>query len=149
MTDLSELITEVKREGKVSTEGLLMMMSEALQNGDDPMCVYKDIYKKAYGEHLSEKLCKDWVENMTYGQHWTCEQTSDVGQRMGINWNTLSKYEWYSVMNAAYSDFKSVGTEYQIEEDPDFYAGLAKAFWIEDDDVKGKTPFSYYFEYVA
>lgn len=147
--DVSELIAEVKREGKVSTDALLMMLSESIQNGEDPMCVYKDIYKKAYGEHLSEKICREWVNNMTLGQKWSMDQTTDVGQRMGINWGIMTKCEWFAALNSSYSDYHKVGQEYQIEEDADFYAGLAKAFWLEDDDVKGKTIFSYYFDYVA
>ena len=147
--EMTEFISDVKREGKVSVDALLMIMAEGIQNGDDPMCIYKSIYKKAYGEHLSEKLCCDWVSKMTHGQHWSYEQTCDVGQRMGINWNVMSKWEWYCAMNAAYSDFLKLAQTYQVEEDADFFAEAAKAFWIDDDDVKGKTIFSYYFNYVA
>lgn len=133
----------------MSTDGLLMELSDALESGMDPMCVYKKIYAKAYGEHLSESICRDWVAKMTLGQHWTYDQTSDVGNKVGINWAYMTKWEWYCALNAAYSDFHKVGVEYQIDEDADFYAGLAKSFWCEDDDVKEKTIFSYYFNYVV
>ena len=86
---------------------------------------------------------------MTHGEHWTYDQTTDVGQKMGINWGKLSKWEWYAALNAAYSDFRAVGTLYQIEEDPDFYSAITKAFWCDDDDVHDKSVFNYYFSYVA
>lgn len=147
--ELTELVSDIKKEGKMSVDGLLMTLADAVQKEDDPMCIYKELYKKAYGEHLSESVCRDWVSKMTYGEKWTCDQTTDVGQKAGINWSVMSKWEWYAAMNGAYSDFIDLAQTYQVESDPDFFAGAARSFWCKDDDVHDKTIFSYYFNYVA
>lgn len=146
---LAELVSEIKREGKIPVEGLLMTLVDGVEKSSDPMCIYKDIYKKAYGEHLSEKICREWVSHMTEGEHWTYEQTTEVGNKAGINWNYMTKWEWYCALNGAYSDFYNVAKMYQVEDDPDYFAETAKAFWCNDEDVKHKTIFSYYFNYVA
>ena len=147
--ELSELISEIKKEGKLSSEDILKVVIEAVENAEDAICTFEKLYKKAYGSHLSEKLFMAWVNDMTHGEKWTYEQTSDVGQKNNVNWTMMNKYEWYAAMNAAYSDYHKVGVEYQIDDDADFYAGLAKAFWMDDDDVHDKTICSYYFDYVA
>lgn len=147
--ELSELVTEIKKEGKLSSEDILKIMTEAVEDGDDAACTFEKIYKKAYGAHLSEKLCMAWVKEMTHGEKWTYEQTTEVGQKNNINWSVMNKYEWMAAMNMAYSDFYKVSKDYQIEDDPDFFAELAKAFWLEDDDAHDKTICSYYFNYVA
>jgi hypothetical protein len=155
--ELSNLISEIKRDGKISSDALVTILADAVQNGDDVTCIYKHVYKKAYGEHLSEKLARDWVKKMSIsddservtGEKWTYEQTTDVGNKVDINWNKMTKWEWYAALNGAYSDYYEVAKEYQVETDPEFFASLAKAFWCSDHDVKNKTIFSYYFNYVA
>lgn len=156
MMELTELIMEVKRDGKINSDSLIAMLSEAIEDASDPICVYKDVYKKAYGEHLSESLCRDWVMHMDVtdnserknGEKWSYDQTTDVGNKIGMNWSKITKWEWYVILNGAYSDYYSVGAEYQVADDPIFFALLAKAFWCDDKDAHGKSIASYYFDYV-
>lgn len=147
--ELSNLISEIKREGKMTSDDIMKLLAESVEDKEDISCVYEKLFKKAYGGHLSESICRDWVSNMTHGEKWSYEQTTDYGQKHGVNWANMNKYEWYAAMNASYSDNHLVGIEYQVDDDPDFYAGLAKAFWCMDDDVHDKTVCSYYFNYVA
>lgn len=154
--ELKELITEVRKDNKVGSDTLISILSDAVEEDKDIICIYKEIYKKAYGEHLSESICKKWVSEMTVsddsnrttGEKWSYEQTTDYGNKLDVNWSKMSKWEWYAAMNSAYSDYYIVANEYQIADDPAFFAWLAKATWCDDKDVKNKTIASYYFDYV-
>ena len=154
--ELTELIMEIKKEGKINTDSLIAMLSEAIEDDKDLNCVYKDVYKKAYGEKLSENLIKAWVHNMSVtdgserstGEKWTVEQTTDVGNRIGVKWDKISKYEFYAFMNAFYSDFYRTAKKYELHDEPEFFADLVWDYFCDDDAVN-KTPFMYYFSFVS
>ena len=146
--ELTELISEVKREGKISTDGLLMILADAVQKEDDPLEVYKDVYKKAYGTKLNESTCKTWVSNLPDGQKWTMEQTTEVGQRVGIDWSKMSKCEFWACMNAFHSDFMRTAKKYELQDEPEFFGDLVWDYF-NDEDAHGKCPMTYYFTFVA
>ena len=154
--NLSELVADIKKEQKMSTDGLVMLLAEAIENEDDPACTYRTLYKKAYGEHLTESICKAWVKDLAVtdnsgrssGEKWTYEQCVDVGSKLNVNWNMFTKWEWYALLNAWYSDYFKTGKEFQIETDPEFYGGLVLDFFC-DEDAHDKNPFTYYFTFVA
>lgn len=153
---LSELITEIKREQKLSNDVLVTLLTEAVENEDELCCTYKMIYKKAYGEHLTESICKAWVKRMsvtdsserTTGEKWTYEQTTEIGNKLQNNWNVINKWEWYAVMNAWYSDYYKTAKEFEVENEPEFFGMLVMDFFF-DEDAKCKNPFNYYFSFVA
>ncbi|MBQ0112120.1 MAG: hypothetical protein KBT03_03230 [Bacteroidales bacterium] len=155
--DLKKLINDVKKDGKLNVDELHEILVDAIEDEWSVEDTYRCVYKKAYGEKLNKSLAECWVKEMSVtdeseresGEKWTFEQTTDVGNKLGIDWNKLNKYDWYAVLNAAYSDFYDTAKSYGHESDPIFFASLARSFWIRDNDVKGKTPFSYYFRYVA
>lgn len=89
------------------------------------------LYKTVYGNHLNEKLAKDWVSHMenkdgTKGEHWSLEQTNQfVGKH--------NKYDFYAALNMVYSDY------YNPRFDTNAYVELAND-WLEDEDIdEGKT----------
>lgn len=153
---LSELITEIKKEQKLSNETLVTLLTEAIENEEEAMCTYKMIYKKAYGEHLTESICKAWVKSMavtdnsdrTTGEKWCIDQTTEVGNKLQNNWNVINKWEWYAVMNAWYSDYYKTAKEFEVENEAEFFGMLAMDFFF-DEDAKCKNPFNYYFTFVA
>lgn len=155
--NLKKLLIDIKKDGKIDSDELVMMLADFLENEDSIETSYQDIYEKAYGHTMNKSLAECWVHNLSVtdksdrkdGEMWTCEQTAEIGSKIGIDWNKFSKIDWYVVMNAAYSDFYNFAKKYEHEDDPVFYACLAKAFWVDDLDVKNKTPLSYYFNYVA
>lgn len=153
---LSDLIAEIKKEQKLSNETLVTLLTEAVENEEEAMCTYKVIYKKAYGEHLTESICKSWVKSMavtdgserTTGEKWSIDQTTEVGNKLQNNWNVINKWEWYAVMNAWYSDYYKTAKEFEVENEAEFFGMLAMDFFF-DEDAKCKTPFNYYFTFVA
>ena len=155
--ELNDLILEIKKDQKISTDEIISMLTEAIENEEDSVCTYKVLYKKAYGEHLTPSTCKEWVARLdvtdgssrTNGEKWTVEQASDLGQRMGINWNYMTKNEWYAALNVFYSDFFRTANKYQIQDEAEFYADLAVDYFVNDSDGKNKTVFCYYFEHAV
>ena len=153
---LSDLIAEIKKEQKLSNETLVTLLTEAIENKEEAMCTYKIIYKKAYGEHLTESICKSWVKSMvitdgserTTGEKWSIDQTTEVGNKLQNNWNVINKWEWYAVMNAWYSDYYKTAKEFEVENEAEFFGMLAMDFFF-DEDAKCKNPFNYYFTFVA
>lgn len=153
---LSDLIAEIKKEQKLSNETLVTLLTEAVENEEEAMCTYKVIYKKAYGEHLTESICKSWVKSMavtdgserTTGEKWSIDQTTEVGNKLQNNWNVINKWEWYAVMNAWYSDYFKTAKEFEVENEAEFFGMLAMDFFF-DEDAKCKNPFNYYFTFVA
>lgn len=153
---LSDLIAEIKKEQKLSNETLVTLLTEAIENEEEAMCTYKIIYKKAYGEHLTESICKSWVKSMavtdgsdrTTGEKWSIDQTTEVGNKLQNNWNVINKWEWYAVMNAWYSDYYKTAKEFEVENEAEFFGMLAMDFFF-DEDAKCKNPFNYYFTFVA
>lgn len=153
---LSELIAEIKKDQKLSNEMLVTILTDAVENEDEPTCTYKMIYKKAYGEHLTESICKAWVKSMkvtdgserTTGEKWTYEQTCELGNKLQNNWTVINKWEWYAAVNAWYSDFYKTAKEFELENEPDFFGMLVMDYFY-DEDAKNKNPFIYYFTFVA
>lgn len=154
--NLNDLISEIKREQKLDVNEIFEVLTDAIAEGCDENYTYMTLYKKAYGDRLNEKIARMWVKNMDVtdgseratGEKWTVEQTSQVASNMHIDMGKLNKWEWYTAMNMAYSDKYEVAKEYDIADDAEYFAAEAKAEWISDKDVKGKTLLSYYCNYV-
>ena len=128
--ELSKLITDIKKEGKLSNDEIVKHLVESIEEGCDAPCISKDLYHKAYGSHLNESICKDWVMHMDItdgsdretGEKWTINQTTELAQSMNVPWDKITKYEWYACVNAWYSDFFKTGKMFQIEG----YKGIAE-----------------------
>jgi len=155
--ELTELIMEIKRDGKMNTDSLLATLSKAIEDDKDSKCVYRDVYKKAYGERLSEGLIKNWVQKMcitdgstdrTTGEKWTVDQTTEIGNRIGVKWDRISKWEFYAFMNAFYSDFYRTAKKYELHDEPEFFGDMVWDYF-NDEDAVDKTPFTYYFSFVS
>lgn len=145
--ELNNLIADIKKDGKLSNDELMIMLIESIENEEAPECTYKKLYSKCYGNHLTPSTCQHWVDSLQSGRKWTLEQTSDVGQRLRVDWTKITKHEFYACMNAFYPDFMKTAEEYQIQEDPEFFGGIVWDFF-NDDDAHNKTPFTYYFTFV-
>ena len=93
------------------------------------------LYRLVYGEHLTEELAKEWVEDMdnkdgTTGEHWTMEQTSQFA-------GNHNKADWYATLNMVYSDY------YNPRFDTNTYVQLAND-WLDDKDVENGKLLRYY-----
>lgn len=97
------------------------------------------LHKMAIGDTIGEHFAKKWVcrmknEDGTTGGHWTFEETEAVKNQYGIKYDC---WEFYSVMNMAYSDFYKKGA------DISYYVDIAKG-WLGDVDSTPCKTLRYY-----
>jgi len=110
-----------------------------------------DFYIEQNGETINKDLARILVTQMAVtdgsnranGEKWTIEQAMEVGKKLGINWDSVSKCDWYVVLNMMYSDYYSVGRKHGFT-DYNFYSELALA-WFEDVDGPENKTFNYFF----
>lgn len=89
---------------------------------------------------LTYQQISKWVQNMTGGEHYTMEQTSEMLEKYNLD---LDPLWFYAALNAQYSDYHKVYEKYGCDND-DFYVHTAVAFWFDDDDaVKDKLAVYY------
>lgn len=146
--NLTELISVVTSENRISEHEIMEMISQRADSGEEfsPVCIYRMIYSKVYGETISKELAHMLVKKMAVtdssgrdnGEKWTIAQTTAVGEEIGIDWTQFSKVDFYFVMNMEYSDHFPISVKVEFSEDPKFFAYLAKD-WLTDVDIpKGK-----------
>ena len=103
---------------------------------------------EAHRGRLSREEASEWVQHMehedgTKGEHWTCEQTTQVMRNKGYEFEPA---EWYAVMNAMHADYFKVAKMFGVDN-IDFYAAMAKAWLCDEDAVEDKA--RKYWEHVA
>ena len=149
--ELVKLITTACEQNKISEMEVIKMLTDELDCDTGYLC--ETIYKKAYGENLSKELAEEIVKSMSVtddssrenGQKWNMDQTSSIGAEVGVDWNKIAKINFYVVMNMMYSDFRRTAEKVEYEDDPKFYAYLAKD-WLCDDDASSDKLFRYIFK---
>lgn len=154
MKKLESLISSIRKENKIPSDDIIICLVNHIDNCDDDCRkeIYVKMYHKAYGDNLTKEIAHEWVHTFRvtdgsereHGEKWTYEQTIDVGNRIGIDWNVLSKIDWYVVMNMEYSKHYDTAKAYGNESDPVWFAHIAKDEWCNKD----KSLFDYYSEYV-
>lgn len=80
---------------------------------------------------VDEHTARMWVRKMDGGEHFQPEQIEPLRQTMCPD---CSKWEWYTAMNAMYSDHCETAKKLGMDK-PDFYGHLAKDF-LKDSDAK-------------
>lgn len=155
MQKIKDLISEIRKENKIPVDDLMAILSEAVEEEEETSEVFKVLYKKAYGEHLSKETCEDWVRCLDVtdgseretGEKWSLEKTYDIASKLGVL-QKMNKYEFYAVMNAFYSDFCRTANKHGTDK-PEFYSDLVMDYFVNDVDSHDKTVFMYYFTFVA
>lgn len=155
MQKIKELVAEIRKENKIQADELMAILAEAVEEEEETSEVFKVIYVKAYGEHLSKETCEEWVRCLdvtdgserTIGEKWSMEKTSEIATRLGVL-QKMNRFEFYAAMNAFYSDFFRTAKKYDADK-PEFYADLVLDYFMNDADAHDKTVFAYYFNFVA
>ena len=92
---------------------------------------------------VDEHTARMWVQKMDGGEHFKVEQTEQQRQAICPDCN---RWEWYTAMNAMYSDHCETAKKMNIDR-PDYYAHMAKDF-LKDSDAKPHK-LRRYMEYIA
>lgn len=80
---------------------------------------------------VDEHTARMWVNKMDGGEHFKHEQTEQLRHAVCPD---CEKWEFYTVMNAMYSDYCETAKKMGMDK-PEFYAHLAKDF-LQDKDAK-------------
>lgn len=151
---LKELTDMIVKDGKMSSEEVITKLTDAIEN--DVCDVYCQMYESAYGKQLNKTLAEKLVRKMPVtdssersdGQKWSYEQTTDVGNKIGINWAEVPKCEWYFVMNMYYSDTYDTAKYAEKQNDAMYFAHLAKD-WCYDEDAPADKTYRYVMKVLA
>lgn len=155
---VEQLALSILKNDKLETEKLVKHLASAVD--DEITCgqEYKDLYECAYGKKLSNDILTEWVKSMAVtdsserenGQKWTVEQCYEVGQKLSIDWNKVSKNEWYAVLNMMFSDYYKTAKSFSMQEDTMFFGRLAKD-WLFDEDAPSPCEklYNYYFAVIC
>lgn len=152
---LINLIKTAVEDNKLDEMEVIKMLIDEVDEADEYSIgrLYKCFYEKAYGKTISKELADEIVKGMAvtdgsdreHGMKWTMEQTTAVGNQIGINWNEIPKIDFYIAMNMEYSDRYKTAKHYELQDDPEYFAWSAKEYWFDDVDVKGDKLFKYIF----
>lgn len=102
-------------------------------------------YARGGGAKLNRQMAEKWVRSMknadgSTGEHWTMEQTSAIMERHGLRCNPV---KFWVAMNAVYSDLSEVAEKHGVGNE-EFYADMAKSFWLCDRDAVEDKLGAYY-----
>lgn len=102
-------------------------------------------YARGGGAKLNRQMAEKWVRGMknadgSTGEHWTMEQTSAIMERHGLRCNPV---KFWVAMNAVYSDLSEVAEKHGVGNE-EFYADMAKSFWLCDKDAVEDKLGAYY-----
>lgn len=98
------------------------------------------------GDRLSREKAEEWVEGMKSPKWPRMADVKMLAQKAGIT-DEGAMAEFWAVLNATYSDVCKVAKKYNVDRS-DFYADLAKALFLEDEDAMPGKPMLYY-EYLV
>lgn len=98
-------------------------------------------------EHLTRHQAEAWVDGMKDKAKWQRpEDVKALAQRLGITGED-ALLEFWAVLNATYSDICKVAKKYNVDRS-DFYADMANALFLADEDAVEGKPVLYY-EYLV
>ena len=153
MSRLKKLVSNVRRDNKMTSDELLNCMVAAIEGCEDEeihKSIYQDVYTRSYGEVLTRDVAEDWVKSMKVtdgsgrenGMKWSIEETTDVGKSVEIDWSKISKIDWFIVMNMEYSKHYHTASVFGNEDDPTWFAHIAKDEWCGSTE----SVFDYYMD---
>lgn len=103
-------------------------------------------HQEQEGMRLGREKAEEWVEGMKNPKWPNMADVKMLAQMCGIT-GEEEMAEFWAVLNATYSDVSKVAKKYNVDRS-DFYANLAKALFLEDEDAKPGKPMLYY-EYLV
>lgn len=153
ITELSNLII---KDGKMTATDVIDFIGKAMENEKPIKMVYRELYENAYGKKITRELADMWVKSMSItdgsernnGIKWSLESASEVGNKIGFDWNKYSKIDFFVAMNMVYSDYFRSAKKYDLQNDSVYFAELAKD-WLCDEDAPCDKLYKYYFNIIC
>lgn len=107
--------------------------------------LFMELYHEKYGNKINRELAEKIVSEMAVtdgsdrdsGEKWTFEESKAVAEKVGIDWEKVSKCEFYIVLNMMYSEHFRTGKKHSLSDI--FYAELAYDWFNDSDSDDSKT----------
>lgn len=152
---LEHLIDSIKKSNRMNADEIIRHLAAAINEGKTAEDLSREMYVENYGHTLTNEIIVEWVKSMKVtdgserdnGQKWNVDSTTEAGNKIGIKWDKINKYEFYGAMNMMYSDHYGTAEAYDHAGDPLFFARLAKDFLCDEDAGENKM-FNYYFNVI-
>lgn len=155
MSMLKKLANSIRKDNKMSSDDLMttiIMSVEEYADEDSRKDVYMSVYTRAYGNNLTKEVAEEWVKTLKVtdgssrdnGMKWSVDQTTEVGNSIGIDWAKISKVDWFVAMNMEYSKHFNTAKSFGNETDPTWFAMVARDEWCGSDH----NMFQYYIDTV-
>ena len=91
------------------------------------------LYKMAYGDHITEEMAVEIVNNMKpIGMRWNINETEQIQRDYG--YDGIDPIDFFLVMNQAANDFRDV-----FGDNLETYIRYTKAFICDEDARKDKV----------
>lgn len=111
--------------------------------------LFMKLYVEKYGRVLTREIAEEIVSGFavndgsdrTNGMKWTYEEAKAMGEKVGVNWEMVSKCEYFTVLNMMYSDYGQTVKKHGLSET--FIGELARD-WFTDEDGKEDKTFNYF-----
>lgn len=107
--------------------------------------LFMKLYTEKYGEKINRELAEEIVSEFpvtdgtdrTSGEKWSYEDAKTMAERVGVNWEEVSKCEWYIILNFMYSEHFKTGKKHGLPDT--FYGELAYDWFYAVDAEPDKT----------
>lgn len=114
--------------------------------------LFMDLYREKYGDTLNREIAESLVSEFAVtdgsdrktGEHWTYEEAKALGDKIGVNWEKVSKCEYYTILNMMYSDYGKTIKKHGLPET--FFGELANDWFMDADGEEDKT-FRYFIHF--
>lgn len=151
MFSITDLINHALAEDKDISK-ILPNLAYAIDSNKDKVEVFEELYEKIHGNHLCDKYCVMFVDQMycesEKGKKWTLDQTNDVARKIGISFTNddddYTQHEFWCTMHMMYYDYHGVMSESGMNE-PSVYGKLADAYLSDPDAPNGKLVNYFFF----
>lgn len=91
------------------------------------------LFKMAYGDHITEELAIDIVNNMKpAGMRWDINETEQIQRDYG--YDNIDSVDFFLVLNQGYNDYREV-----FGDNLETYIKYTKAFICDEDAIKDKV----------
>lgn len=149
--DLAELVKNIISDQVLSFDGLNSALTNAVVNCcDDEYLkeIYIDLYIASYGKKMTKAAADEWIKSVRCteckenGIKWDIKKCCDIGNSVGIDWDKITKIDWYIALNLEYSRHCKTAEKFKIADDPNFFAFIAIDEW------KDKDIFAAYIDYI-
>lgn len=111
--------------------------------------LFMELYREKFGDHINKEIAEEIVSGFAItdgssrenGERWTFDEAKGLGEKLGADWEKISKAEYYIVLNNMYSDYYPTLKKHGL---PETILGEFALDWFNDKDAEKDKTFKYF-----